>query len=392
MGVLQVTVISAHSLCAADKGNKSDPYAKFYLDTQKEHIFKTETIKKTLNPTWNETFECAIASRIDNVFRVEVYDWDQIGNDDPLGTAMIPLASLQPMTSQTIDLPIDGPKGDQGRSGTIKLRLLFKPSFISRTRRGTTARASTIATGVIGAPIKGVGAGISGLKKTGTILGRVGGLRRSSQSVDTPEILPTRNGAVVVRDGNPDGTTHGAAHASNNIVNVAAPSEQRSDVQAGSFATLPNSVTSHGRETSNTSLAGSDCLLKLKVVSGTNFASDKKTLIKIRSKSGQSVGKVEAAKGANPPFNIDFTSPISNPDELEFILYEPHAFSSDKEIAEALVTVSPDVATGGAQKLEFANGSTLTIEMRIAQLDAASLKSHRGLKLNSPFRKSVRQL
>lgn len=50
-GVLSVDLISAHDLMAADKTGTSDPYVVFTVNG--ERMFKSEVIKKTLNPKWD---------------------------------------------------------------------------------------------------------------------------------------------------------------------------------------------------------------------------------------------------------------------------------------------------------------------------------------------------
>lgn len=54
MGVLRVTLIDGNSIRGVDRGGKSDPYAVFSLNGQK--VFKSQTKKKTLTPSWNEDF------------------------------------------------------------------------------------------------------------------------------------------------------------------------------------------------------------------------------------------------------------------------------------------------------------------------------------------------
>lgn len=170
MGNLRVDVLSGTDLPAADRNGKSDPYAKFEYNG--EEIFKTKTIKKTLNPQWNEFFEVPILSRTAANFQVKVYDYDFADKPDYLGGAGINLESLDPFKAKEVNLMLDG------KSGTIKLRLLFRPDYITRQRMGTGTFSGTFAvpgrivTGVVGAPIKGVGAVGHGVGKGASFIKR----------------------------------------------------------------------------------------------------------------------------------------------------------------------------------------------------------------------------
>lgn len=153
MGNLRVDILDAADLPPADSNGKSDPYCKFELNGQ--DVFKTKTQKKTLNPVWNEFFEVAIPSRTAAKFTCKVYDYDFADKPDFLGGTDINLEQLDPFRAQELKLLLDG------KSGVIRLRLLFKPDYVTRSRLGTGTFAGTfggpgrIVTGVVGAPVKG---------------------------------------------------------------------------------------------------------------------------------------------------------------------------------------------------------------------------------------------
>lgn len=161
MGTLRVDVLDAANLPSADRNGYSDPFCKFEL--QDETIFKTQVQKKTLNPAWNEFFETEIPSRTSAKLKCKVYDWDFAGEDDHLGDTYVDLSMLEPFRPQEVNLPLDG------KSGTVRLRLLFRPSYITRTRQGSSTFSGTFAmphkivSGVAGVPIKGVGMAASGI-------------------------------------------------------------------------------------------------------------------------------------------------------------------------------------------------------------------------------------
>lgn len=163
MGKLRVDVLDATELPSADRNGYSDPYCKF--DLNGHSVFKTKVQKKTLHPAWNEFFEVDIKSRTAAKFTCNVYDWDFGEKADFLGGADINLDMLDPFKAQEVNLSLDG------KSGSVRLRLLFKPDYVTRSRQGSSTFSGTFAapgkivTGVAGAPIKGVGLAAHGVGK-----------------------------------------------------------------------------------------------------------------------------------------------------------------------------------------------------------------------------------
>jgi len=163
MGKLRVDVLDASDLPSADRNGYSDPYCKFELNSVP--IFKTKVQKKTLHPAWNEFFEVDVPSRTAAKFRCNVMDWDFGDNDDFLGGTDINLELLDPFKAHEYNLNLDG------KSGSIRIRLLFRPDYVTRSRQrtstfsGTFATPGKVVTGVAGAPIKGVGFAAAGVGK-----------------------------------------------------------------------------------------------------------------------------------------------------------------------------------------------------------------------------------
>jgi hypothetical protein len=198
MGSLRVDVLDATNLPSADRNGYSDPFCKFELNGHT--VFKTQVQKKTLHPAWNEFFETEIPSRTAAKFNCRVYDWDTLGEPDFLGATAINLELLEPFKPQEYNLTLDG------KSGTIRLRLLFRPSYITRTRHGSSTFSGTFAvpgkivTGVAGVPLKGVGKGASFLKNT--FLGKKNSEDTNGTAVQSPEILaaPLAPAPAIVAD------------------------------------------------------------------------------------------------------------------------------------------------------------------------------------------------
>jgi hypothetical protein len=163
MGKLRVDVLDASDLPSADRNGYSDPYCKFELNGKE--VFKTKVQKKTLKPVWNEFFEVDVASRTAAKFVCKVYDWDFGENPDFLGATGIDLGRLDPFKAEEYHLSLDG------KCGSVRLRLIFQPDYITRSRQGSSTFSGTFATpgkivtGVAGAPIKGVGFAAHGVGK-----------------------------------------------------------------------------------------------------------------------------------------------------------------------------------------------------------------------------------
>jgi len=91
-GTLQVRVLAARNLIAADRGGTSDPYVKLRVGTERN---KTRVIKKCLNPKWSEVFRFRVANPKTTKLIIEVMDKDRFTSDDPLGSISIPLCKLE---------------------------------------------------------------------------------------------------------------------------------------------------------------------------------------------------------------------------------------------------------------------------------------------------------
>lgn len=200
-GNLRVEVLDAADLPAADRNGYSDPYCKFNLNGK--DVFKTKVQKKTLHPAWNEFFEVPIRSRTAAKFELTVFDWDFGDKADLLGKAFINLDVLEPFRKQEIALGLDG------KSGTVRLSMLFKPDYVTRTRQGSNTMAGTFAVPgkIVGAPVKGVGKGAmlvggavgGGVTKGASFLGRGFRRRKSNAGAGNGDVIE-ENAPIIDED------------------------------------------------------------------------------------------------------------------------------------------------------------------------------------------------
>lgn len=177
MGTLRIDVLDGKDMPSADRNGYSDPFCRFVLN--EKEVFKTQVQKKTLQPAWNEFFEVEIPSRTAADFQCKVYDWDFASDPDFLGATAINLDLLEPFKPQEMVLALDG------KSGSVRLRALFRPAYVQRSRQGSSTFSGTFAvpgkivTGVAGVPIKGVGMAAHGVGKGASFIRR--GFRTTSK-------------------------------------------------------------------------------------------------------------------------------------------------------------------------------------------------------------------
>jgi len=90
LGKLIVEVIEANDVVAKDLF-KSDPYAAVNVESQS---FKTQVVKSTLKPKWNETFTFFVANQ-NAELKVVLYDAEKSGKDQFMGQIIIPFTAFR---------------------------------------------------------------------------------------------------------------------------------------------------------------------------------------------------------------------------------------------------------------------------------------------------------
>ncbi|KAI0116933.1 tricalbin [Daldinia grandis] len=362
MGNLRVDVLDAADLPAADSNGKSDPYCKFELNGQ--DVFKTKTQKKTLNPVWNEFFEVAIPSRTAAKFTCKVYDYDFADKPDFLGGADINLEQLDPFKAQELKLLLDG------KSGSIRLRLLFRPDYVTRTRLGTSTFAGTfggpgrIVTGVVGAPVKGgvavAGAVGHGVGKGASFIKR--GFRGKKDEEGNGLVLTPSNSEIptIVTNG-PDAPAAGSGLRRATGLSVEGDAAARPVTPNGSSKT-------HGRNSSmggvsiyslapGTAGAGTATFT---VVSASGFpeSADIYVLIKQLTPKERTIGKT---KHHEAPGSVRFDETFKHtctPDaQFRIEVKNHHTFGSDDDLGEALYFV--DESGSGEKEIKVGTGTVV---------------------------------
>ncbi|OAP56290.1 hypothetical protein AYL99_09469 [Fonsecaea erecta] len=365
MGTLRVDVMDAADLPSADRNGYSDPYCKFKLNGKE--VYKTKIQKKTLHPAWNEFFEVQIPSRTAADFKVDVMDWDFGDKADHLGSAVLNLQVLEPFQPQELKYNLDG------KSGVLRLRMLFKPNYITRARQGTSTFSGTFAPAgkVIGAPVKGVGKVGGGVVKGASFI-KHGLTRGRSSKEDTP---PSTNGTLENAD---------AA-----VTPLATPSRAPPMVDGSATPVTPAtpSPMMHSRTKSNHSTitahkGGDTGTASFIIVSATGYPpkADVQVLIKmIGSKGAKEVHKTKAIKSVSGTVEFDANHEnfkVACSADTQFQLQvRDHDMLRSKDLGEGLFFVS-DQGAGSDQVVKAGSGS-VTIRSSFAASNGVASDSLR---------------
>ncbi|KAJ0420392.1 C2 domain-containing protein [Aspergillus carlsbadensis] len=352
MGTLRVDVLDAADLPSADRNGYSDPYCKFRLDGKE--VFKTKVQKKTLHPAWNEFFEAPIKSRIGADFRCDVYDWDFGDKADYLGGVPINLEMLDPFQAQEVTLTLDG------KSGAIRLKLLFKPTYVMRSRQGSSTFSGTFATPgkIVGAPVKGVGfvggnviKGASFLKHG--IMSKIRGDDSSSDEEKEQKDVPS---AILV-DGEtpPESTPKSELHHS----------RTRSGV-------------SHYGDRLSIGGKGESGTASISVVSATGYPPNANVRVLVRAvgpKGAKEVLKSKAIKSGGGPVYYDpsnETCRVHNTTadaQYQIRVVDHSTFGSDSVLGEAIFFVGDQGSVAGQEKSVNVGSGTVQIRSSFTMSD-----------------------
>ncbi|KAF7810785.1 synaptotagmin-2-like isoform X1 [Senna tora] len=106
VGVLNVKVLRAMKLKKLDILGASDPYVKLKLSDDKMPSKKTSVKHKNLNPEWNEEFNMLVKDPLNQVLRIKVLDWDQVGKHEKMGVSIVHIKDLSPEEARVFTLDL----------------------------------------------------------------------------------------------------------------------------------------------------------------------------------------------------------------------------------------------------------------------------------------------
>lgn len=367
MGSLRVDVLDADDLPAADRNGFSDPYCIFNLNDKQ--VFKTKVQKKTLHPAWNEYFETPVSSRTAANFRVKVMDWDAAGGDDLLGEANINLEIIDPFKPSEVVLRLDG------KSGALRLKMLFKPDYVRRSRQGSSTFSGTFAAPgkVIGAPVKGVGLVGGGVVKGASFLrhgfkSKKGSRDMANGTLTSEEEEPATDGVALGLPSNPGPTFERSPSQTPRIPQTPPHGRTRS---FGAASTASAAGGTPPRPSAGTAT--------FNILSASGYSPSAKVQIHVRQMAPKK--DVHKTKGIKSPSGTvqwdseNFKVNCAPDTQFQLIVKNDKTFG-DETLGEALFFVD-DSAMGSEKTVNVGSGQ-VTLKTHFIQAEAGF--NERGLK------------
>lgn len=122
---LRIRLICGTNLVAMDKTGTSDPYVKFKLGSNRL-LYKSKTVHRNLNPTWDETFVVAIEDPFQPI-HMKVFDYDWGLQDDFMGCGQLDLTTLELNQCTDIVVKLIDPSAPGRELGELTLSATLWP-------------------------------------------------------------------------------------------------------------------------------------------------------------------------------------------------------------------------------------------------------------------------
>ncbi|KAJ2707464.1 Tricalbin-2 [Coemansia spiralis] len=383
-GTIRMRIKSATNLPAADKSGTSDPYVVALVDGVK--VWEGETIKKTLNPRWNEQGELGIRQRAKTVLTLEIYDWNQFQSHTLLGTVTLPLKDLP------IDEVVDKSYPLASSNGKAELQLTFKfsPGYVEQHDDSSPVLLDMAQT-VVKAPvtvIKG-GASIVG-NVVGGIFGKISGKRTRLAGRKRGDSASSAESGL---DGGK--LSPAAAQAMSQAANMPLDDDQRQELAMTASATA---VNSHGGSAARigevTDAFPNSGTLQVTIESAEvpdvdGHGARKRNLLVAVELNNKTLHKTRAEKDVRHAEwdGERFALPVlqSGAPVLKVLLKDHSSFLGDKELAAFALNPFAELkaelmSSGGTQGTATttlaADGGSVTLRLEFASRDMDADDSH----------------
>jgi hypothetical protein len=317
-----------------------------------------------------------------------------------LGKTRIDLTVLTPFTPQTIQYKLKSKKGQEGNFGELRLRLGFKPDYVTRSRQssstfsGTFAAPGKLVAGVAGAPLKvgglavgGVSKGASFLKKntfgrkskdsgTGTFEEEANDEMTTAAPVPTP---PASASARPVSRGSAIRTSDGTEDLQRNGRSSLSPSSAGGE----NVHVRSRSLSSQHSVTGVLGAGPESGTATVRLVSATGFPAGANVQVRIRAvDKNKDLLKSKSVKSSSGEIHWDesFTCQCFADQQFKVFVKDNHIFK-DEELGEGLFVVD-DTGSGHDTVINVGEGKlTLKTSFHISDsgVETSPKASRRGL-------------
>lgn len=304
---------------------------------------------------------------------------------------------MEPFNPQTFVYKLKGKKGEEGKFGELRLRLVFKPDYVTRTRQGSSTFHGTFAapgklvTGVAGAPLKVGGFAVGGITKGASFLKKNAfGRGKSSAGQDEDPMIvepemertttnqtnkrPTSSGSAIrdtddtderlLSTPNRNGGGGGGSSSSGGGLSPISPPHQRSR-STSSQRSVPG-VIGGGAESGTATV---------RLLSASGFLPGANLQVRIRAlDKSKDLLKSKAAKSSSGDVQFDesFTVQCLANQQFRIFVKDNHVFK-DVDLGEGLFVVDD---TGSGQETVVSVGEgRVTLKTSFKNSDAASNES-----------------
>ena len=127
--IYQILIKKASGLPPMDigmfKSGKADPFCEVYLSNDVERVFRTKTCEKTLEPTWNETFNFTASSQENDLkLHFTVYDYDKYTGNDFIGQSTLSMKELVIDSVSKFQIKLKNSEGKEDKNrGVVEIEI-----------------------------------------------------------------------------------------------------------------------------------------------------------------------------------------------------------------------------------------------------------------------------
>jgi len=383
MGNLTVNLLKATNLVAADRSGASDPYFVFFVNGKE--VYKSEVVKKSLNPEYNETFAVPIvslllvrthcpfficghsqlttlfflfdnqASRAEDRLSFEVFDWNQVQAAKSLGAAAIDLKNLQLVLPNDFQIPLQ----NRHNQGEVLMRLKFMPEFLSSNKRRSGLGATFLGTGVGLVANGGHAIGRAGMAGVGAVAGGALDVTGAVGKGAFKGVGHVGKGVGAIGKGVLGGISSGASAVGlhrRGEGSASHPVQNAAPVPADMEAPTPESDISYSQTAGDHVMSGESGNLTIHVLEadgllGVDKSGSSDPYVKVRV-NGQTVLKTKTKKETLSP---NWTESIqvpgltgNDPVVLNFSVKDHNTIGSDKDLADCDIALWDYIHPAGA--------------------------------------------